>query len=94
MILLGQTLGPFSTLYNQLAVRYLMPRLEVYARDRVSVDYLRDNFRVNASLSADLAFADLPLQGGSYDRKRGIGAVWVRTRRLFHGGRIGGTARG
>ena len=63
MILLGQKLGPFSTLYNQLAVRYLMPRLEVYARDRVSVDYLRDNFRVNASLSADLAFADLPLQG-------------------------------
>ncbi|MFQ8805596.1 MAG: polysaccharide pyruvyl transferase family protein [Alistipes indistinctus] len=63
VILLGQTLGPFSTLYNQLAVRYLMPRLEVYARDRVSVDYLRDNFRVNASLSADLAFADLPLQG-------------------------------
>ena len=29
VILLGQTLGPISTLYNQLAVRYLMPRIEV-----------------------------------------------------------------
>ena len=62
VILLGQTLGPFSTLYNQLAVRYLMPRLEIYARDRVSVDYMRDNFKVSCALSADLAFADLPLQ--------------------------------
>lgn len=68
VILLGQTLGPFSTLYNQLAVRYLMPRLEIYARDRVSVDYMRDNFKVSCSLSADLAFADLPLQS---DRELG-----------------------
>lgn len=68
VILLGQTLGPFSTLYNQLAVRYLMPRLEIYARDRVSVDYMRDNFKVSCALSADLAFADLPLQS---DRELG-----------------------
>ncbi len=63
VVLLGQTLGPFSTLYNQWAVRCLMPRLEVYARDRVSVDYLHSNFGVHAFLGADLAFADLPMQG-------------------------------
>lgn len=62
VILLGQTLGPFTAPYNRLCVRRLMPRLEVYARDRGSVDYLRENFRVGVQLTADLAFGDLPLQ--------------------------------
>lgn len=62
VVLLGQTLGPFTLPINRFAVRYMLPRLHVYARDKSSAGYLRENFGTQVKLSADLALSDLPLQ--------------------------------
>ena len=62
IILLGQTLGPFDYWWNRLAVRLFLSRLSVYARDKWCVDYLKDNFNIDVTLSVDIAFNDLPMQ--------------------------------
>lgn len=60
--MLGQTLGPFDYWWNRLAVRLFLSRLSVYARDKWCVDYLKDNFNIDVTLSVDIAFNDLPMQ--------------------------------
>ncbi|MCC8153405.1 MAG: polysaccharide pyruvyl transferase family protein [Tannerellaceae bacterium] len=62
VILIGQTIGPFSYSWNRVAVRYLLPRFNVYARDPWTVEYLKKELGVTVKQSVDLALHDLPLQ--------------------------------
>lgn len=63
VILLGQTLGPFEAWYNRMAVRWFLPRMEVWARDPRCVEYMSENFNTRLLLTADLALSNLPRQG-------------------------------
>lgn len=69
VILLGQTIGPFTTGLNRFVVRHCMKRMEVYAREANCVEYLASNFGVQATLMADLAIENLPLQGDDTIRR-------------------------
>jgi colanic acid/amylovoran biosynthesis protein len=60
--LLGQTMGPFNYWWNKVAVKLFTKRLDIYARDRWTVDYMKDTFNCCIHLSADIALHDLPLQ--------------------------------
>lgn len=62
VVLLGQTLGPFSWWGNRLAVKWFLPRMEVHARDQWSVNYMKREFGMKILASTDLAYADLPNQ--------------------------------
>lgn len=62
IILLGQTLGPFSNPLNRFASKYLLPRLNIYARDFWCVEYMKNEFGIKIHAMVDLALSDLPLQ--------------------------------
>lgn len=62
VVLLGQTIGPFTTWPNLFAARRFLPRMEIYSRDKISSQYLEEEFGVDSERTADLAFLDLPLQ--------------------------------
>ena len=62
VVLLGQTLGPFEQSRNRLVVKYLLPKLSVFVRDKWSADYMKQEFRLDIPQMADLAFNDLPRQ--------------------------------
>lgn len=63
-ILLGQTMGPFNDWKNRFSCKYLLPRIEIYARDNWCYSYLHNEFSLknNLHLSTDLAFCELPLE--------------------------------
>ena len=63
VVLLGQTIGPFQLKLNRWGIKYLLPRLAVYARDPWTVTYLRQEFGLSVRQIADLALCNLPLQG-------------------------------
>lgn len=63
VVLLGQTIGPFLNPVNRFIARHCMKRFEIYARESNCVEYLAAEFGVKSTLMADLAIADLPLQG-------------------------------
>lgn len=62
VILLGQTIGPFSHKFNRFASKYLLPRVNVFARDPLCVQYMQKEFGIKIGLMADIALDDLPLQ--------------------------------
>jgi colanic acid/amylovoran biosynthesis protein len=62
VILLGQTLGPFNHPLNRLTAKYLLPRLNIYARDLWCTQYLKNEFGLKINQIVDLALADLPKQ--------------------------------
>lgn len=62
VILLGQTLGPFSNPLNRFASKYLLTRLNIYARDRWCVEYMKNEYGLKIHAMVDLALSDLPLQ--------------------------------
>lgn len=62
VVLLGQTIGPFTTGPNLFAARRFLPRMEIYSRDKRSSEYLEEEFGVRSYNTGDLAFLDLPLQ--------------------------------
>jgi len=63
VIWIGQTIGPFRYVWNRAAVKYLLPRFNVYARDPWTVEYLQQELDVTVHQSVDLALHNLPLQG-------------------------------
>jgi colanic acid/amylovoran biosynthesis protein len=65
VIMLGQTIGPFSNFINRFVFKHLLPKINVYARDPWSVEYSQKNFNVKIKQIGDLAFNPLPLQGDS-----------------------------
>lgn len=65
IILLGQTLGPFKNKLNRFAVKFLLPKIDIYARDPWCVEYLKNEFHLSIKQSADLALLDLPNQNNS-----------------------------
>lgn len=62
VVLLGQTLGPFTSRANCFAASVFLRRLTVISRDTESCNYLQNEFKINAIQGADLALTDLPLQ--------------------------------
>jgi len=69
--LLGQTLGPFYSWRVPLA-RTILKRVDaIYLRDPKSFRYAKNRLKLgNITLSADLAFLDLPHQNESFDIER------------------------
>jgi len=65
VVMLGQTIGPFTNYINRLAFKWFLPKMNVYARDPWTVEYCQKNFDITIKLMADLAFNQLPLQGDS-----------------------------
>jgi colanic acid/amylovoran biosynthesis protein len=65
VFLIGQTLGPFNHPINRYAIRYLLPRLKVYARDLWTKEYIKNEFGISIKISADPAINDLPLQNNN-----------------------------
>ena len=62
VILLGQSIGPFSHPLNKFAARWFLPHLNVYSRDTHCTEYMSKEFGVKLKQMADLALLDLPLQ--------------------------------
>jgi len=62
VILLGQSIGPFSHPLNRFAARWFLPLMHVYSRDKHCTDYMSKEFGVKLKQMADLALLDLPLQ--------------------------------
>ena len=62
VILLGQSIGPFSHPLNKFAAKWFLPHLNVYSRDQHCTDYMFNEFGVKLKQMADLALLDLPLQ--------------------------------
>ena len=62
VVLLGLTIGPFNNSLNRFASKFFLNRLNIYARDPWTVEYMKKEFGVKIILMADLALADLPLQ--------------------------------
>lgn len=72
VVLLGQTIGPFHLKLNRWGIKYLLPRLAVYARDPWTVAYLQQEFGLSVRQMADIALCNLPLQE---DEKIGSGVL-------------------
>ena len=62
VILLGQSIGPFSHPLNRFAAKWFLPHLHVYSRDKHCTEYMLKEFGVKLKQMADLALLDLPLQ--------------------------------
>jgi len=64
VVLLGQSIGPFSFWLNRLSFKKMAGRCKIFTRDKYCLDYLQNELGVkkNLTLSGDLAFLDLPLQ--------------------------------
>lgn len=64
VIMLGQTMGPFNNWKNRFAIKYLLAKIDIFARDSWCYNYLKSEFSLNKKLhlSADLAMSDLPLE--------------------------------
>jgi colanic acid/amylovoran biosynthesis protein len=62
VILLGQSIGPFTHPLNKFAARWFLPHLHVYSRDQHCTEYMFNEFGVRLKQMADLALLDLPLQ--------------------------------
>jgi len=73
VVMVGQTMGPFNNWKNRLSCRYLLPRIDIFARDSWCYNYLQNEFSLKNKLhlSADLAMADLPLENNQ-EIKRNI----------------------
>lgn len=61
IILLGQTLGPFTQGRGELA-RLSLKNAKIYTRDDKCLEYLLDLGFKNAKFGRDLAFSELPMQ--------------------------------
>jgi colanic acid/amylovoran biosynthesis protein len=62
VVMLGQTIGPFSSAINRFTFKQLLPKINVYARDPWTVQYFQKKFNINIRLMGDIAFNPLPLQ--------------------------------
>lgn len=71
VILLGQSIGPFSLKRNILASKLFLSKLFVYPRDLWTFNYLKETLKIqrNVKLSTDLAFCDLPKQNDRTKRE-------------------------
>jgi len=64
VVLLGQSIGPFSRPKNKMVMKYLYHNIPIFVRDYWSKKYLKEAFNLDKNIiqGADLAFLDLPLQ--------------------------------
>jgi colanic acid/amylovoran biosynthesis protein len=58
--IIGQTIGPFRS-FNKFIAKFFIPKLNIYTRDRITANYLKDKLSINTVVeSRDLAFLPLP----------------------------------
>ena len=65
IVMLGQTIGPFSSVVNRFVIKCLLPKLNVYSRDPWTAEYFKKHFNIKIEQMRDLAFSPLPLQSNS-----------------------------
>jgi len=63
VIMLAQTIGPFSNAVNRFTFRHLLSKMSLYARDPWTAEYIDKAFNLKVKQMGDLAFNSLPLQG-------------------------------
>lgn len=61
VILLGQTMGPFTGEREELA-RVSLQKTRIYTRDDICLNYLKNIGFENVNIGRDLAFLELPMQ--------------------------------
>jgi colanic acid/amylovoran biosynthesis protein len=65
IVMLGQTIGPFSSVVNRFVFKCLLPKMNVYSRDPWTAEYFKKHFNIKIKQMRDVAFNPLPLQSNS-----------------------------